>query len=291
MIKIIKATYGGKDCTEAVTSKIRGDSLILRSSNGIIGDPASGIVKYLEIEAEVDGKKITESIKEGSLLILPKSYKNKVGIFYSNNITPSINPAIQASLESIRVAAKDKVDIYTCMWKHEPKNPFTEYIAWTNTSSHLNQLLQIMQLLYSAREINNYEYVSFLEHDVLYAEGYFDYPEFTSGEVYTNMNYMGMNKEGYQPLIQRDKPFHEMTMRFEDAIRHCENILPNALIVNSGSIEAQDLKIKQWESSQPSIHINHGHHFTSHYNVYSKTNLFKKHPYWGSHSNWKYLFE
>lgn len=291
MIKIIKATYGGKDCIDIVTSKIRDNRLILHSNNDIIGDPTPGKLKYLTVEAEINGVKVVRSIQEGKLLALPESSNTKLGIFYSNNNIPEINPAIIASLNSIYKAAKENVDVYTCMWKHEPKNPFVEYIAWTNTYSHLNQLLQIMQLLYSAKEIKNYEYVSFLEHDVLYAEGYFDYPDFGPGQVFTNMNYIGMNKDGYQALAQRDEPFHQMTMRFEDAIKHCEKILSNALVNNSGNIENQDLIRRQWNSRQPSIHINHGHHFTSHYNVYSKTMLFNNHSYWGLHDKWKYLFD
>jgi hypothetical protein len=290
-MKIIKATYGDKDCTEILQSKIKKDSLILHANNGIIGDPSVGRVKYLIVEAEINGKTIIEKVKEGDLLVLPKTSKDKIGIFYSNNTTPSIFPAIQASLKSIQIAAEGKADIYTCMWRHEPLNPFIEYIAWTNTHSHLNQLLQIMQLLYSARQVNNYKYVSFLEHDVLYGEGYFDFPEFHNGEVYTNMNYMGMNKDGYQPLGQRDEPFHQMTMRFDDAITHCEAILANALIINSGLIEPQNLIRKKWNCINPSIHINHGKHFTSHYNVYRKDGLFNAHEYWGLHEKWKYLFD
>ena len=290
-MKIIKATYGGKDCTEIVTEKIKNNSLILLSNNSIIGDTMTGVVKYLIVEAEVDGKIVKESIREGNLLVIPKVSKERVGIFYSNNHNPKIYPAIQASLESIRVAAEGKADIYTCMWNHEPKNPFMEYIAWTQNSSHLNQLLQIMQLLYCSRGVNNYKYVSFLEHDVLYPEGYFDFPEFPNGEVHTNMNYMGMNKDGYQPLGQRDEPFHQMTMHFDEAISHCEKILANALITNSGLIEPQNLKRKQWQCIHPSVHINHGYHFTSHYNVYSKKGIYTVHPYWGDYSKWKYLFD
>jgi len=193
-MNIKKATYGNVDCTKQLQSKIKEDKLIIRANNDIVGDPSVGIVKYLKVEVEINGELINESIKEGGLLVLPKTNKERIGIFYSNNTTPKIFPAIQASLESIRIASEGRADIYTCMWRHEPKNPFMEYIAWTNTHSHLNQLLQIMQLLYCAREINDYKYVSFLEHDVLYPEGYFDYPDFEKGEIYTNMNYMGMNK-------------------------------------------------------------------------------------------------
>jgi hypothetical protein len=290
-MKIIKATYGGKDCTNLIQLKVKDGKLIVRANNDIIGDPSIGKLKTLDVTLELDGKTINESISEGNLLIVPKPKTNKLGIFYSNNNNSKIFPAIQASLESIRVAALGKADIMTCLWNSEPKNPFVEYIAWTKTSSHLNQLLQIMQLLYAAREVGTYDYVSFLEHDVLYPEGYFDFPEFENGVVYTNMNYKGINKDGYQLLGQRDEPFHQMTMRFNDAIKHCESILPNALVTNSGNIEANEIIRKQWNCKNPAIHINHGLHFTSHYNVYKKKDLYTSDPYWGEHSKWKYLFD
>jgi hypothetical protein len=284
MLTIKKATYGGVDCTQQIQSRINGNKLIVRSSNDIIGDTQPGVVKYLEIEIEYEDIVSNHEIKEHDLFIFPKSKNNRLGIFYSNNNTPSIYPAIQASLQSIQKAAGGKADILTCMWQHESKNPFPEFIAWTQTTSHLNQLLQVMQLLYQAKEINNYEYVSFLEHDVLYPEGYFDFPDFGDGIVMTNMNYMGINADGFQPLGQRDEPFHQMTMRFDEAIRHCESILANALIRNSGLIEPQNLIRKQWNCINPSIHINHGKHFTSHFNVYTKS-IFNHHEYWGEHKN------
>jgi hypothetical protein len=284
MLTIKKATYGEVDCTQQIQSRINGDKLIVRSNNDIIGDTQPGVVKYLEIEIEHKGIVSNHKIKEHNLFVFPESKNNKLGIFYSNNNTPSIYPAIQASLKSIQKAAEGKADILTCMWQREPQNPFPEFIAWTQTTSHLNQLLQVMQLLYQAKEINNYEYVSFLEHDVLYPEGYFDFPDFEEGIVMTNMNYIGINANGFQPLGQRDEPFHQMTMRFDEAIRHCESILANALIRNSGLIEPQNIIRKQWNCINPSIHINHGKHFTSHFNVYTK-NIFTHHEYWGEHKS------
>jgi hypothetical protein len=283
-LKILKATYGGVDCTSQIQSKVNGNKLIIRSGNDIIGDTQPGTVKYLEIQIEHEGEISNHQTKEHNLFVFPKSKTNKLGIFYSNNNTPSIYPAIQASLKSIQKAAEGKADILTCMWQHEPLNPFPEFIAWTHTSSHLNQLLQVMQLLYQAREIHNYEYVSFLEHDVLYPEGYFDFPDFEEGTVITNMNYMGVNADGFQPLGQRDEPFHQMTMRFNEAIKHCESILANALIRNAGLIEPQNIIRKQWNCINPPIHINHGKHFTSHFSVYTK-NVYTNHDYWGEHKN------
>jgi hypothetical protein len=283
-MKIIKATYGDVDCTQQIQSRINGNKLIIRSNNNIIGDTQPGVVKYLEVEIEHEGKISNHKIQEHHLFVFPKSETTKLGIFYSNNNNSSIYPAIHASLKSIQKAAEGKADILTCMWQHDSENPFPEFIAWTHTSSHLNQLLQVMQLLYQAREIKEYEYVSFLEHDVLYPEGYFDFPNFEEGCVLTNMNYMGINSDGFQPLGQRDEPFHQMTMKFDEAIRHCESILSNALIRNAGLIEPQNLIRKQWECINPSVHINHGKHFTSHFNVYTK-NVFDTHGYWGEHKN------
>ena len=49
---ITKATYGGVDCTDLIQSKIKGDTLILRADNNLIGDTMVGVVKYLQIEGE-----------------------------------------------------------------------------------------------------------------------------------------------------------------------------------------------------------------------------------------------
>ena len=287
---ITKATYGGVDCTNIIQSKVSGDRLILRSSNDLIGDTMPGVVKYLEIEGELGGNLFSESVREGTLLTLPRTKHNKLGIFYSNNNNPSIWPAIYKSLDTIKTAADGKADIVSCMWNPMPDNPFHQISSWYQSQSHLNQLLQIMQCLYSAKEMHDYEYVSFLEHDVMYAEGYFDFPDFESGHVQTNMNYGGINKDGWQHRGQSDEPFHQMTMRFDDAIKHCESILPNALRTNSGMIETQTMRRTQWEAPNQSIHINHGVHFTSHNSIYRKDNLYTEHPYWGNHSDYLHLF-
>jgi hypothetical protein len=289
-MKITKATYGGRDCTDLVQSKVSGDRLIIRSSNDLIGDTMVGVVKYLEIEGELGGNLFSEKVREGTLLTLPKTQHNKLGIFYSNNNNMSIWPAIYKSLDTIKTAADGKADILTCMWNPMPDNPFHQISSWYQSQSHLNQLLQIMQCLYSAKEMHDYEYVSFLEHDVMYAEGYFDFPDFESGHVQTNMNYGGINKDGWQHRGQSDEPFHQMTMRFDDAIKHCESILPNALRTNSGMIETQTMERKQWNAENQSIHINHGSHFTSHYNIYKKDNLSLQHSYWGNHTDYLHLF-
>jgi hypothetical protein len=216
--------------------------------------------------------------------------KEKLGIFYSNNNNAKIYPAIKKSLESIDSAANGIADIITCVWNPIQGNPFKEVIAWTKTTSHLNQILQILQCLYTAREENAYKYVSFLEHDVLYARGYFDYPSFKRGQILVNMNYGGMILNGFQKRKQQDEPFHQMTMRFDEAIKHCEDILVNALVTNDGLIEPKHHERIIWESSHESIHINHGAHFTSHFSIYKSDDLEINHEYWGNISKYANLF-
>jgi hypothetical protein len=283
-MKIINATYGDKDILNVISSKINGDKLLLKVSNDIIGDPQPGTLKYLEIEYEHNGEILKESYKEGTICSIPKTKHNRLGIFYSNNHNSTIFPTIEKSLKSIQKASEGKADILTCMWFPFQNNPFSELISWYQQSSHLNQVLQILQLLHTAKEIGGYDYVSFLEHDCLYGEGYFDYEDFEEGMILANMNYIGVNKTGWQPLKQFDKPTSQLTMRFNDAIKHFESILPNALVRNSGLLEPQ-IPMVDWQAPNPSVHVNHGYHFTSHYSIYGNGDT-DTHPYWGDYTEY-----
>ncbi len=289
-MKIISATYGGVNCTKELQSLVHDNMLCVRASNSIIGDPCVGTIKYLSVEVEVESFKLKDTVKEGDLLVLPKTNLKRLGVFYSNNNNPSIYKAISKSLATIEHAALGKADIITNVWNSIPDNPFPQVISWYNSSSHLTQLLQIMQCLYFAREIANYDYVSFLEHDVMYPEGYFDYGDFSSGNVLINMNYGGLCPLGWQQRKQDDEPFHQMTMVFNDAIKHCETILANAIVTNSGNIEPNTLKRVQWQSLNQCIHINHGMHFTSHNSIYDKQCTTAQHEYWGDYHEYLNLF-
>ena len=193
MIEIIKATYGGVDCTEEIKKKLRNGNLIIKSDNNIIGDTKQGFVKTLFVEYILDGVEGSKETKEGDDFVLKSNSYNKLGIFYSNNNNPKTFKAIDKSLETIEKAANGCADIVTCVWNPIPNNPFVELISWVQNAGHLNQLLQIMQCLYFARNYGKYEWVSFLEHDVMYPEDYFGFSEtgFVNC-VFTNMNYIGL---------------------------------------------------------------------------------------------------
>ncbi len=288
-MKILKATYGGKDCTTQIQDKVVDDNLYVYVNNSIIGDPSVGKVKYLVLKYEYKGQTLQKKVKENSWLIVKNTDSDRLGIFYSNNFQPETQPGIIKSLDTIAKASKGKADILTCTWYPQANNPFTEFSSWNKTYGHLNQVMSILQLLYNAEKIGGYKYVSFLEHDVMYPEGYFDYPDFDRGKVLTNMNYIGLIKEGWQGVNQKDEPMHQMTMRFEDAIPHFEEVFRKGMLIGAGLVEPQDLERIQWECDNPSVHVNHGHHYTSHNQIYSKETT-NDDQYWGSYLNYKDLF-
>jgi len=289
-MKVVSAHYGIQgnytDVTNILTNRIKNGKLHLTVNNSLVGDPAPGHIKHLTISIEDNNQIKSYKFTENTVCILPETNSNRLGIFYSNNHNQKIYPAITASLKSIEKAAIGKADILTCMWHHYPGNPFTELIAWTNTSSHLNQVLQILQCLYTAAEVKDYKYVSFLEHDVLYSEYYFDYPDFESG-ILANMNYIGLNRNGWQPKTRNDQPTSQLTMLFNDAVDHFSGLVKNALVRNSGMLEPQ-VTMKEWNSAAPNVHINHGIHFTSHYSIYSSQTTAVD-QYWGLASQYQHL--
>lgn len=214
----------------------------------------------------------------------------KLGIFYSNNNDPKTFPSISLSLTKLKDCAMN-VDVLTNLWTSlGDNNPFKETLAWTHSRSHINQILQILQCLFTAEKSSHYDYVSFLEHDVLYPVGYFEYPNFEEN-IICNSNYCGINKDGFQTLVQHDKPLSQITMKFEYAKKHFLSILPNALVNNCGNVDRfTDEIVADWFCPNQPMHINHGYNFTSHFNCYSKEYALY-HEYWGDHEQYKYLFK
>jgi len=283
MIEIIHADYGGKDVTSILKSKVENDRLLLGVNNGNFGDPRPGVVKTLTVKYKEDEEIKSTSITEGEILILPFTKSDKLGIFYTNNrIKPEI---IKLSLESIQKASlRSGVDIITSVWEHVPGNPFFEVVCNIRTGNHFNIAYQICQLLLTAQSSKRYETVSFLEHDVLYGEDYFEFEPF-KGNVVCNHNYMGLCKDGWQNKGQDDEPLHQVTLKFDYAFSHFRNILMESIVrgVNLEPLHSPPYERRQ--SVQPSVHINHGHHFTSHYNVYQKK-YYPDQSYWGSSEEW-----
>lgn len=284
-MKIIKATYGSKDVTKDVESLIFNNRLNFMVGNHLFGDP--NLEQFKKIIVEIDDGSLL-SVNENEFLIYPKFTKERLGIFYTNNYNEKIYDTIDLSLDTIKEAVCEKADIITCVWNRIINNPFLEIISQTKISSHLNQVLQILQSLYTAKKLNSsYKYVSFLEHDCLYPEGYFDYKDFSENCI-CNMNYIGLSKDGWQDKDEYQMPLSQMVMKFDYAIKHFESILPNALITNTGEVDRiEDIGI--WNCVNSAVHVNHGYHFTSHYETYDKQKSLLN-DYWGDYSKYTDLF-
>ena len=295
-MRIIKATYGPKDVTEHIKNCFKNKKLNLFVSNLIFGDTNHGVLKKLTIEFN-DGS-ILET-NENEFLIYPEILSERIGIFYTNNNDQKKEKALHASLESLKIASKGINNIVTCVWNEIPENPFFEIISQVKNSNHLNQVLQVLQLLYFLRKnAKNIKYVSFLEHDCLYPEDYFEYDDFECDSI-SNTNYIGLCSYGWQPKNEGTRPTSQVTMKFDSAIKHFENIFPNALLENRGSLEpwyskTESFKFINWENKDwvcknPSVHINHGYAFTSHFETFQKI-FSESNEYWGDFSEYAYLF-
>jgi hypothetical protein len=134
--------------------------------------------------------------------------------------------------------------------------------------------------LYHLKKTDDYKYVSFLEHDVLYPNTYFDYPKFKN--CICNMNYLGICKDGYQEKLPAQLPLHQMTMEFEYSIMHFENQL--RIINHNGWSCIEPDEVDRYHNINPSLHINHGKHFTSHFECYNNAGVIYN-DYWGDYNN------
>ena len=68
-------------------------------------------------------------------------------------------------------------------------------------------------------------------------------------------------------------------MRFDDAIKHFESMVVDSINNKQVFLEPKNLKIRR--CSDPSIHINHKNHFTTHHLIYDKNNIYMYQPGWG----------
>lgn len=273
-MNITQATYGDHNVLNIVQSSIRNNILRICASNQFFNkDPNPGTVKYLKLTID----DIEYTIKENEYFTYPQNLNTKkLGIFYSNNNFPKV---VEYCLKNL-IKFENKADIISCVWKHIPNNPFHEIIAYTQHSHHLNIGLQILQLLYFAQQHGEYDFVSFLEHDVLYPDDYFNFYDIHPGyDGLVNENYIGLCDKGFQQKNQNDLPLHQITMRFNDAITHFEAMTLKAIKERSVVFEPKNLQKRSCK--YPSLHINHGRHFTSHHSIYSTTNTYTNDEAWG----------
>ena len=280
---ITEASYGDKDVLDIVKSYVKDNTINIKACNSIFGDPKPYKLKYLNMTIEG----IEYSVSENQTFIFPiKGTKlKKLGIFYTNNCNPSVNYCVK----DLSKFKKQGIDIITSSWSKIHGNPFVELDAINKVSSHLSIVLQVLQTLLHAKKLNkDYEYVAFLEHDVLYPDDYFEFEDFDK-KALVNMNYIGLSEKGFQHKKQNDQPMHQIIMKFDNAVGHFNELLELLIQRKFKVLEPKDMQNRY--CLNPSIHINNKKHFTSHYTIYSNNNTYSNHAYWGdSNKLWLKIF-
>ena len=203
----------------------------------------------------------------------------KAAIFYTDNTNPHITKFV---LDTINKSAEG-VKVVTCSNTPIEDNPFENLIYNNPVRSHENILQKILMCLNHLKETGEYKYVSFLEHDVLYPEGYFDYPEFK--DAICNMNYIGICENGFQEKLPAQLPLHQMTMTIDFEVENFEEKMEITKKQGWAFIEPE--RVERYSSINPAVHINHGRNFTSHFQCYKKETT-PDNQYWKNYNKiWK----
>lgn len=273
--EILSASYGLENVQIDVTDIIKKNNFIKVSNNLIGYDPLPNRVKVLKVKYDNGNGPEEKTFKENDIFFLDIPYK-KLGIFYTNN---KINKKIiEQSLTSIEKSSNNNAEIIYCGWEDVANFNFTKIICDNRQWGHFNICYQILKALYITKKCG-FENVYFLEHDVLYPPSYFDGEKIEMVEC--NMNYIGMNQKGYQPLRQKDQPLHQLSMNFDFALQHFEKTLLSFIEGSGFNIEPQcHNKYINRYTSIPSIHMNQSVVTTSHFNVYGPANA-DSINYWG----------
>ena len=278
-IQILRAVYGGEDVTQIV--KLLVQSGPFKVSNEHFGDPHFGVRKRLECDFQNEtGEKLHVVFYEGEVAEF-SSLKNtdRLAIYYTDNTKPKL---LEKTLPLIVEATnKHNVQLLVSAFRPINFNVRTLLSLWAERG-YPTLTTQIIQLLTYAKKIGNYKYVSFLEHDVLYAPEYFAYPDFDK-MVLHNTNYIGVCATGFQKFSATFPPLSQLTMNFDFALEFYENQLRARFRQEEPIwIEPIEEDRRDFAALQPNVHINHSS-FTDHKNYFKGSN--QNAEYWGDFKN------
>ncbi|MCL4285524.1 MAG: hypothetical protein KJZ62_10535 [Fimbriimonadaceae bacterium] len=221
-----------------------------------------------------------------------------LGCWYSTNaihekILRSSIATLDRAVDQSRIA---EPTVRTCTWQLIPWSPFVGWEAHFRLGVHFGIVLQVLRIFYEEQSRGEeYDAVCFLEHDVLYPEDYFDR---VANALLSNpdkvgvshLDYIGLNHTGWLEVTSRHDPMHEISLRYEKALEHFENLCRECALRGAALLEPEDkstLVRIPYLGERPSCHINHSRHFTTHYNCYAKDSGGQtEHPYWGDFENY-----
>lgn len=193
------------------------------------------------------------------------------------------------------IEATPGADYIASVWKPTPfLPPEKQQVSFFKNNGHMNIALQIYRALLSKQGFN---YVAFLEHDVLYHHNYLNTlaQNFQQGwDGISYQSFIGLNAKGFQKLNQQDEPMSMLSMTYPKALALMKSKIDYYVTHGSGCIEPDDKSKMLKVRGEDNVHVNmnetrQSHHLTSHYNIYSKTDVTDTHKYWGSHTKYNFF--
>jgi hypothetical protein len=221
-----------------------------------------------------------------------------VGVWYTDNTAPArlLTASLAGIDEARRQCWRHDVSVVACGWEKPEWVPAG--IAFVRFSgerrrSHATIVAQIIEAL---GVVSLGDAVCFLEHDVLYPAGYFqrvgDAFAGNPGPVVSNLDYIGLSAEGWQPVKERHEPMHQLSMRTGFALANLKRAARDA-DTGSALLEPQGDR-SDWVRIPatsglgliPAVHVNHtAGRFTSHGDVCYAAASTTNHPHWGEAKN------
>jgi hypothetical protein len=172
------------------------------------------------------------------------------------------------------------------------------------TDSHLNIITSLQDGINKFPD-TKFDFIFPTEHTNLYAPHYFDdaYLNFDNNlaiKVVSNLNYEGMNRNGWQKQVEAHEPFHQLGFRADYFIQLLEEKKAVCLRNEQCYLEPAHPNNrtkdwwKQYRTRVPNIHIDpsatpgvwDNSRFTSHHAVVYNPQTYLNHPVWGDHKKY-----
>jgi hypothetical protein len=220
--------------------------------------------------------------------------KKLLAIYYTHN---QINQQLlEASVKSV-IRATDYANLKGRIQVSRAITSWEKVEAWKGgmiyqsihkKKGHMNICWQLLKVL-SANE-GMFDYVTFCEHDVLYAPNYFDrISEYLvdDPEYVVNLNYIGLGPTGYVRPQPVDRCLSQATMRYDFAIANLERSKADCERQGWCYLEPdQPATYMTGDDAVANVHVNmnttgSSHHLTNHYDLYERIPYIKHHPLWG----------
>lgn len=221
-----------------------------------------------------------------------------LALFYTNNkVKPVVLEAVATNILNAarfaNLAGGKTVHLAVSSWQRVPGwKGGLQYISPYRFGGHLNICMQVLKVLYE-HSGDGFDYVAFLEHDVLYAPNYFERLAGAAKEgaqLVVNHHYIGLNAAGFQRPAPVADCLSQMMMAYPLALFNFERAMRDCALKGNcylePSFDVPTALVPVGEGDTPNVHINMNmtntnHHLTNHYDLYEKEPFTRDHPLWG----------